>query len=265
MKDFKTKLIREIEKAGKHIYRYWKVSLRYDVDFQINDVKDFLKDSMKAVKWFCGTTFFAGREDWLSDIYRRAFFASFTRTFSDGIDDTKIQERIDALLKNFQKEVSKIKKLSGEPYKVRPRDLEVIRNVLEFVANNLREHNFNPIKYLKEKIEKHEVREFLEKIKIKHVGLKLKSMMVRDIVVWYNLELTDDEVRFIFPVDVWVRELCLRIWPETKNMDEKELMNYITIKLREMRISPTYFNAGLWAIGWHGRDAVKLLLERSRI
>ena len=261
MKDFKTKLLQEIEKAGKHIYRYWRLSLKYDIDFQINSVEDFLKDSTKAVKWFCGTTFFAGRGDWLSDIYRRAFFITFSRIFSDDIDDIKIKEKIDLLLENFKEEVSKIKKLSGEAYKVRGRDLEAIRNSLEFVANNLKEYNFNPVKFLKEKIEKHEVREFIEKVRIKQVGLKLKSMMIRDVVVWYNLKLTDEELRFIFPVDVWVRELCSRIWPETKNMKEKELMNYITLRLKEMKISPTYFNAGLWAIGWHGRNAVKLLLE----
>jgi hypothetical protein len=258
------KLLKEIEKAGKHEYRFFQLSLKNDKDFQIDSLNDLLKDSSKAIKWFCGVTFYTGRNDFLSETYKRAFFKAFSYHFSNDIDGEKIKNKIDSLLNKFQDEVSKIKTKKGLPYKIRRRDQEAIKNVLGFVANNLKEYDFNPIKYLKEKIENHKVRDFIEKVSIKHVGLKIKSLMIREVTVFYDLKIADEELIFAFPVDAWVRKLCSVIWPETKNMDDKELVKYVILELKKHKISPIYFNAALWGIGWHGRNAIELLLERVK-
>jgi hypothetical protein len=255
------KLVREIEKAGKNIYKSWQSSLKYDVDFQVKDVRDFLKDHAKAVKWFSGQTFWAGRRDWLSDRYRRAFFVSFDRIFDNSINDAKIRGNLDELIEQFRIEVSKLKKKSGESYKVRSKDEVALKSALQFVADSLWEYAFNPVRYLKDKIEKHQIHQFFEDVIIPQVGKKLKSMVVRDVAVWYDLRLNEDELIFIFPVDVWVNKLCTLIWPDTRSMNKERLVRYMVDRLKGLRASPTYFNGGLWALGWYGRGAVELLLE----
>lgn len=137
MEGFQSRLLKEIENAGKHIYKYWQISLKYDVDFRTNDVRDFLKNSVKAVKWFCGQTFFAGRQDWLSDSYRRAFFAAFDQTFNGTIDASKISDKTGLLVERFKKNVNEIRKKGGESYKTRKKDEDAFKNALKFVAENM--------------------------------------------------------------------------------------------------------------------------------
>jgi len=263
MEDFQSRFLKEIENAGKHIYKYWQISLRYDVDFRINDVRDFLKSNVKAVKWFCGQTFFAGRQDWLSDIYRRAFFAAFDQTFNDNIDASKILERTGLLIERFEKNVNEIRKKGGESYKIRKKDEDAFKNALKFVGEKLEAYTFNPVRYLKDKIEKHELRDFFEKTEIPQVGPKLKSLIARDITVWYDLQPDKQELQFIFPVDTWVRKLCALMWPETIKMNNQQLANHMTNEFERRGISPMYLNAGLWVLGWYGRGAIELLLEKQ--
>jgi hypothetical protein len=262
MEGFQSRLLKEIENAGKHIYKYWQISLKYDVDFRTDDVRDFLKNSMKAVKWFCGQTFFAGRQDWLSDIYRRAFFAAFDQTFNGTIDASKISDKTGLLVERFEKNVNDIRKKGGESYKTRKKDEDAFKNALKFVGEELDAYAFNPVCYLKDKIERHELRDFFEKTEIPQVGPKLKSLIARDITVWYDLQPDKQELQFIFPVDAWVRKLCELMWPETIKMSNPQLANYMTGELERLGISPMYFDAGLWALGWYGRGAIELLLEK---
>jgi len=52
------------------------------------------------------------------------------------------------------------------------------------------------------------------------------------------------------------------MWPETIKMSNAQLASYITDQLERLGIAPMHFNAGLWALGWYGRGAMELLLER---
>lgn len=262
MQEFQPRLLKEIEKAGKNIYKYWQIGLRYDADFRINHVRDFLHSNLKAVKWFCGQTFYAGRKDWLSDIYRRAFFTAFDQTFDDTIDASKISERIHLLIERFEKNVNEVKKKNGESYKIRKKDEDAFENALRFVSEKLREYNFNPVYYLKDRIERHELRDFFEQTKIYQVGPKLKKLIARDITVWYDLKPDKLELQFLFPVDTWVRKLCELIWPETNKMNDQQLADRVARDLERRKISPMYFDCGLWALGFYGRGAIELLLEQ---
>jgi hypothetical protein len=262
LEDFWIRLLKEIEKAGKHIYKYWQVSLKYDVDFKVNNVQDFLKNNVKAIKWFCGQTFFAGRDDLLSDTYRRAFFLAFDQTFADHIDGAKILNQSDRLIARFRDNVQSIRRKDNRTYKIRSKDEVAIKSALEFIKEKLGLYDFNPVYYLKDKIEKGEVRDFFEHTEIPQVGIKLKRLIVRDITVWYNLHPTIQDLQFMFPVDAWVRKLCKLMWSETANMNDEELASYLSDRLEHLRISPIYFNAGLWALGWYGRKPIELLLEK---
>lgn len=229
-------------------------------------MKEFAGNNVKAVKWFCGQTFFAGRQDWLSETYRRAFFRAFDETFDNSVNDERIRASADGLLRLYRAEVRKLKKKSGEPYKVRPKDEVAIRSALEFAASIGWTYNFNPVHFLRDQIKQHRLKRFFEDAKIKEVGPKLRSMIARDVTVWYDLDLTDDELKYVFPVDVWVRKLCALIWPQTRGMKDQRLTIFIIEKLKSLRLGPNaplYFNAGLWAIGSYGRNAIELALARK--
>lgn len=112
METWKVKLVKALEKSGKSFVKISFYNFKFDKDFLINEKEDLLNDTNKAIKWFVGETFWQGRNDRLSNVYRRAFFRSFDKIYSNEAF-SKVsfdKNKVESLIEEFEREVEKLKK-----------------------------------------------------------------------------------------------------------------------------------------------------------
>jgi len=105
--EFKNKYILEICNTGKESAKIWKEITKNEL--RIDDLNDILKDSKFGIRYFLGQTFFKGRGDWLSNIYRRCFVYAFDAVFKeiDTITKDILKVTLDELLRKAKENVKK--------------------------------------------------------------------------------------------------------------------------------------------------------------
>ncbi|MGC8935662.1 MAG: hypothetical protein ACP5LN_10930 [Thermoproteota archaeon] len=267
MKNWKGKLVKALEKAGKPSQRGIE-PLKFDLDFQIDNKEELLKNTYKGIKFFVGETFWQGRGDWLSDVYRRAFFRAFDEVYREEDFSTKLfVEKVQKLCEKFEQKVGEVKKKSGEPFKINKRDSRRLKAIFSDFLPKLGEYQFNPMKLIVEEIKKGNAHKlFEERLNFYGIGPKVRALILRGVVQNFDLEeyVKKDKksLKFLFPVDTHVRQTIQMLWEETKGKSDEELIEFAVKKCEELKVSPLNFNSGCWALGFKAQDAFDILINR---
>jgi hypothetical protein len=267
MKNWKGKLVKALEKAGKPSQRGIE-PLKFDLDFQIDNKEELLKNTYKGIKFFVGETFWQGRGDWLSDVYRRAFFRAFDEVYhKEDFSTESFKEKVQDLCKKFEQKVGEVKKKSGEPFKVNEKDSRRLKAIFSDFLPKISEYQFNPMKLIVEEIKKgNTCKLFEERLKFYGMGSKVKSLILREVVQFFGLEehVKKDKksLELLFPIDTHVRQTIQMIWEETKGKSDKELIEFAVKKCEELKVSPLNFNSGCWVLGSKAQEAFAILMSR---
>lgn len=267
MEAWKVKLVKALEKSGKSFVKTSFYNLKFDKDFLINEKEDLLNDTNKAIKWFVGETFWQGRSDWLSNVYRRAFSRSFDKIYSNEAF-SKVsfdKNKVESLIEEFEREVEKLKKKSGESYKLNKKDIRRLEALFSNFLPKLEVYQFNPVKFIVEETQKGHLKELFEKnLIIWGIGPKVRALILRGIVQVFDLEeyVKEEDKKDLFPVDTHVRQICQLIWPETEGKNDRGLAKFVVEQCQKLRVSPLNFNSGCWILGSTAQEAFNILMNQ---
>jgi hypothetical protein len=268
MEEWKISFLKEIEKAGRKEKDIWVNSLKYHQHFQIKSLKEFLTNTKLSIKKVVGNAFFTGRGDWLSDAYLRCLWDSFNNEFAttDRLDEKSIMEKLPFVLEGFERRVKEtLIKKDGVPYKIRSRDKKSVESFFKDFLVNIKEYEFNPIRFAVEEIKKGNLKKVFQSFeKIYGWGRKVSSLTLRDIVVFFGLEkyIKDEDYALLFPVDTHVRNMFYLLFPEMKGKKDEEIISYSVKICKHNKISPMLLNIGLWSVRSHAGKAIDILIDQ---
>lgn len=240
------------------------------LDYSVKYYNDFLKplepkrermleDPKEALYFFFDRVFYQGRQNSVSDRVRdeaKAAIEEFERERGDfkALFDLQNHGRLRELLSLR----------IGKGKVGRKLDKDLVISLLEFGAkvkgNNL-------VSFLKDNFQRGRVRSlFLELQKIRGIGPKISSFILRDFSVLYGLDqgLSDDDYVVLQPIDVWVRKVgvLLGLYKSTEETD-KRIRIYIVDYCISQKLSPPRFNQGMWYYGFSERPRVSVLHQLS--
>ncbi len=248
---------------------------------------NYLKDPKEALFFIFSFAFFQGRKDVLSEKFKR----NTEKLFSS------IKLNLTGRSKGYYDKTGKKKKEIGERFRQDPEYKEIYQ-ILESektgkeadrlmvlgLIDFAREVGGNIVKYLKEEIEKGNLKKaYNELLKIYSIGPKIASLILRDIVYIYKLEphlKVKEDYYFIQPVDTWVEKVSKRVklLPEKDeyidkklkikarklNVSEKSII--IVDNLRDdaekFKVNPIHYNQGAWYLGARAFEFVLENLEK---
>ena len=219
------------------------------------------RDWYEALTFFFSKAFFQGRQDEVS--------SRFFRNTVEFLDDLMRRqrdfqllkkkygwERLDKLLKEENKARDKKRKFGKE------RDIDMVIDTLKFI-DQLDDKNI--VKYSLNKIDGGELDELWNSLRqnITQVGPKIASFYLRDLVSLFGLESKipiDEQIMYLFPIDTWVRKICIKVGIASSGMKEREIRGrMITLcRNKSIDVSPLKFNMGAWYLGKH---ALEVLLD----
>jgi len=151
------------------------------------------------------------------------------------------------------------------PYILPKSDIDSVSDIfLSFMPFIIDLNYNNPTIFSYDKIQTGNLSLIFNSINIKGIGLKIKALIARDLVFMFDINIDKTDYQFLFPVDTHVRQLCQFLWSEAKNFNDLKLIDFILEKCDNMKVSPLYFNHGLWSLGFFGRKPFEMLLELSK-
>ena len=210
--------------------------------------ESILDDWWHAFQFFCGKCFYQGRRDQTSRTIEKNTLEILEDFLGETIADkedkiTQLQKdgHLDLrhlngneTLKEYHLSLLKHNKILQklvERKKGRDRDRLMVLNLMSLMIN-LPDKNL--VKYFKQLIEEENIeRAYIELKTVISIKDKIASLILRDIVLLYNLEDKVSEITqvFIQPIDTWLKKIALA------------MMNK---KLKELKVSAAKFNAGAW-------------------
>lgn len=213
-----------------------------------------------AFEFACGKIFYQGRRDNVSGAIKKQILHDLESLLGTDyeekttkLDDLKHRGMFELqLFKRQPKETLKqlhqrllddnhiILKHLVKNKKGRDRDRLMIINFLTLITEI---HDKNIIRYLKEKIENGKIKDAYHTLrKVISIGDKIACLLLRDIVLLYDLEdyISDDDKVFIMPMDTWLRKISYA---------------FLTKYLKEKGISFAQFNAGAWCISTNKKES----------
>jgi len=219
------------------------------------------RDWYEALKFFFSKAFFQGRQDEISS----RFFRN-TVEFLDGLmkwqrDFQLLKkygwERLEKLLKDENESRDKKRKFGKE------RDIDMVIDTFKFI-DQLDDKNI--VNYSLNKIDGGELDELWNSLRqnITQVGPKIASFYLRDLVSLFGLESkisTDEQIIYLFPIDTWVRKICIKVGIASSDMKDREIRDRMInlYRTKSIDVSPLKFNMGAWYLGKH---ALEILLPR---
>ncbi len=203
-----------------------------------------------------------GRRDEISDVFKERAFKVLS-IFVNNKDSKNLMnlkdDFYDSLMENLWNE--------GVNNKY---DREMVIKIIKFINNKVK-RNFNIVNYTIKKIENKELHKvYSELIDIKHIGHKISSFYLRDLVcVFDDYKFSKEEQVYLQPIDNWVGEVLTRlnffqelaITKKADNLNERELFllrGKIVDRCWEAGVSPVEFNQGAWYIG---KNAFEILIN----
>lgn len=237
-------------------------SKKYYNDFlKLLEVKkdSLLENPKEALNFFLDRVFYQGRQDRISEKVRdqvKLAIEEFEKAKGDFNALFGIQNHGDLRQILFSR--------IGRGKVGRGSDIDLMISLLEFAAqvkgNNL-------ISYLKENFQRGKVVYLFQTLqKIKRIGPKISSFILRDFSVLFGLDegLDIDDYVALQPVDTWVMKvghiLGLYDLKEINKMSEKKRDEKIRQSIIDycisQKLSPPRFNQGMWYYGFSERPKV---------
>jgi hypothetical protein len=140
--------------------------------------------------------------------------------------------------------------------------------IMDFIKRAQMHSSNNLFVWLQENLKTNGVEStYLELLKIRGIGKKITSFILRDIV-WYldmEKEVPAGELIYLQPIDTWVRQICLKLWMDLhEKVDEFIIAKRIIDKCNELGVSSISFNQGAWYFGSQEVKDGKLLERHMR-
>lgn len=222
------------------------------------------KDWWNGLSLFLNHSFYQGRRDEVSEQVEKAAM-NILKNYFPKQDISDIDKRD---LENIKKELVQV---IGKRKIGKARDIEMIIDILRFVKKlyqkNLTTHSLKIIKDNKEK--PGSIRRHYEELKtIRQIGDKIASFYLRDLVSIYKLDdyISNDDLRFLQPIDVWVRKVAFRIGiiSDDRLLDDKVRIAIVNI-CKLCGLSSLKFNQGAWYLGKKSFDILLNNIEKINI
>ena len=219
------------------------------------------RDWYEALKFFFSKAFFQGGQDEIS--------SRFFRNTVEFLDDLMRRQRDFQLLKKYGWE--RLDKLLKEENRAgdkktkfgKERDIDMVIDTLKFI-DQLDDKNI--VNYSLNKIDRGELDELWNSLRqnITQVGPKIASFYLRDLVSLFGLESktsTDEQIIYLFPIDTWVRKICIKVGIASSGMKDREIRDRVInlCRNKSIDVSPLKFNMGAWYLG---KRALEILLPR---
>lgn len=204
--------------------------------------EEYDEDWYKALKFFFKRSFYRGRRDEISDIFRERAFEILDR-------DVKSQEPEDFNGGVLEEQLWH-NGVNNET------DRRMVRQTIEF-TQGLPERNI--VRYAVGKIKTGQAEQIHSELtKIFGIGDKIASFYLRDVALVFGLEenLSEADLRYFQPVDTWVLRIVKELAIVSDDIDEvKEKIIDACLKAN---VSPLLFNAGAW---YAGAYSLELLID----
>jgi len=142
-------------------------------------------------------------------------------------------------------------------------DIMMVLDTLKFISD---ERKGNIYKYLKEAIQSNGARDvYNELTEIRAIADKIASLIIRDIALLNPGIISSQEYEYIFPVDVWVREVSKRLQFGSSDMKDEDIKQTFIKRCIVSGISPSKVAAGLWYLGFNSLDLALEYLDEFEI
>ncbi len=231
--------LKQIEKLGKAYLREYLQEAIFEKD-------KLTKDWYKALLFYFSKSFYRGRRDEISDVFRERTLNILKVVYKEdkNIDNWNLKELESKLVEN------------GVNNRV---DRKMVIDSITFLKN-ISSHNI--VKYSKDEVVNRRSRKVYKDLKsIFGIGDKLACFYLRDIALVYKLEknIKESEQIFFQPIDTWVLQVARAIHLIDKSDKRTEVVKQKIIdRCLKYGISPILFNAGAWYLGTH---SFQLLLD----
>lgn len=135
-------------------------------------------------------------------------------------------------------------------------DIMMVLDTLKLISD---ENKMNIYKYLKQAIQSSKIKAIYgELTEMRAIGDKIATLIIRDIELLNPKIISPQECEYIFPVDVWVREVFRRLSPGSSKMKDNDIKQTFIKLCDASHIYPAKFAAGLWYLG---SNSLHLALE----
>lgn len=84
---------------------------------------------------------------------------------------------------------------------------------------------------------------------IRGIGSKIASSFLRDVTVWFDVEVEEYASYLLQPVDIWVKRTVKELKSEDREPDEDEARCWVYKKSKESNANPERVNKGVWFFG----------------
>lgn len=240
------------------IARFYK---NYESEFlkeRIRDRNDYLKSPKSALFFILSYSFYQGRRDEISSMFEERAKTALKSFLGNNdvllynspriTDKEKLRTKYKGLY-----DLLKQNKVNKEG------DRLMVISLVNFIQFNDAK---NILRFLIEQIKSKKIAKAYQTLDgIWSIGLKIASLILRDVVYIYKLEsyLSKEEYHFLQPIDTWVHNLSKRI----ELVDKKSIIytseaKDITDKCFEFGVNPIHYNQGVWYVG---ANSLKILLE----
>jgi hypothetical protein len=241
-----------IAKYGdRYIKEYVEPDVRVCMGQSESDSPD--KDALRkqwypALCFFFRKSFYRGRRDELSHRFEKAALGVLDnfggKAISPGFNEARLMKALrDGGVNNHI-------------------DRKMVVGTIKVVFEQMKPQNNNIVEYALRAIQDGTVEQAFEHLtSVYGVGDKLASMFLRDIALIYELEprLSRAELRFVQPIDTWVRKVAeaIKLVPAPGRSNEA-IKDAIITECQKARVSSLLFNAGAWMAG---SKSFELLIE----
>jgi hypothetical protein len=211
------------------------------------------KDWWGGLQLFLGHSFHQGRTDEVSEKVRRAAMPVLSLYFEKEDPDRIRFTDFGQLKADLGAKIGKRKIGKG-------RDVEMLVSIFEFVSLL---HEKNLTLYGLGKLRGGGLADHYRELQgIRQIGPKVASFYLRDLVCIYDIHglLQPDDLRFLQPIDVWVRRVAQRLGIITaENCPDDEVRQHIIDACKQCGVSAFKFNQGAWYLG---KNAFRILVEQ---
>ncbi|MCL5432587.1 MAG: hypothetical protein M1524_00525 [Patescibacteria group bacterium] len=202
------------------------------------DKNKLLNDWSYGLKFFFNKTFYRGRSDRLSLLFEKRACTVLDKIIGKDRSYEKLSKNLEDIDKKLKENL--VNNFA---------DRKMIYSTITFLSKI---PDRNIINYSLDRIQKGQINDLFGQLdEISFVGDKLITFYFRDIDYIFKIKkyLSEKELIYLMPIDVWVRKISIRLKIITGKEDLETLKNKIIRTCLEYKVDPSDYNLGAWFVG----------------
>jgi len=281
----KEMMVKSIEIAIKNILygakRYDKENLNKVIDNLPKMESDICEGTLHVLKSFM----YRFRDDELSKRYANCLEEAVRELYERRklpLGGSINEQQVNYLLNIYEEKVR-----SYYNYNPNVSDKEMIKSYFSVAYRHLEQYNYNPVRYIREKIEQKKIWEayYFFKINVKYCDQKVLGVLLRDLIDALDCrdKLCEGDLVYVFPVDTWVEQVTFTLWKDrfthipNNNKKREKKHGRLGLRVNEVKyiaiieclkwgIHPSDYNKGAWKLASSLADRLDLetILFKSR-